>query len=173
MRYYFWGLLLIIVVSSCHNGNGLNKNEGYQTNKNLPQLRNEWAREYEAWKKLDIQNYQFIYSLSNYGRGWGLRIVVKNGQFHEAIDIKTENRTEGWEFTIDDVFKSINNAFDRDEKKEYDAVNGQISTSFYVRYNPEYHFPEEHSIVQNYKDYYKHGGNWVETIIKDFVIIEE
>jgi len=164
MRYYSLGFLLIIAVLSCHND--LDKEE-YKTNKNLPQLRSEWAREYEAWKKLDIQNYQFTYLPDGHGPGWGLRITVKNGQFHEAINIITENQYDYYKLTIDDVFSLINNSFDEDKK----MGDGHIGTSFRVEYDPEYHFPAFFSIVRIFNQPVGSNGN--RTIIKYFTIIDE
>jgi len=167
MRYFLWGLLIIIAVSCCDNS------EKYESNINLPQLRNEWEREYEAWKKLDIQNYRFTYSLPDtLGPDWGLRITVKNGQFYESIDILTGDHEELWyAFTIDDVFKNINNAFDRDEKK-IDVGKGQIGTAFHVRYDPDYHFPAFFSDTSIYNNN-SVEGNGIDIIIYDFTIIDE
>jgi hypothetical protein len=165
MRYLTLGFLVIIAFSCCQD------DVEYKSNINLPQLRSEWAREYEAWKNLDIQNYQFTYKQpETHGPSWGLRITVKNEQFYEAIDIESGDQYDYFELIIDDVFLIINKSFDRDENK-IDVGKHQMGTSFEVRYDPEYHFPAFLSITHIYK--YQGGGNCSETIIKDFTIIDE
>ena len=165
MRYFIFGFLIIIAFSCCDITE-------YETNKDLPRLRNEWASEYEAWKKLDIQNYSFIYSLPEIlGDEWGIRITVKNGQFYESIDIRTGENEELWhKDTIDDIFIRINNSFDYEEKK-LGVSKDMIRTTYKVKYDPEYHFPAYHSVVITYKQ--PTADNSLEIIIYDFTIIDE
>jgi hypothetical protein len=165
MRYFTLGFLIIIAFSCCQD------DVEYKSNINLPQLRSEWAREYEAWKNLDIQNYQFTYQLPDYyGPDMDPRITVKNGQFYEAINIKTGEKEErSVAFTIDSVFLSINKAFDQDERKE--VIGNEIGTLFSIRYDPEYHFPSYHYITKIFNG--NNGGDAPEYIIKDFTIIDE
>ena len=165
MRYFTFGLLIIIAFSCCDITE-------YETNKDLPRLRNEWASEYEAWKKLDVQNYSFIYSLpETCGDEWGIKITVKNGQFNESSDIRTGENTELWyALTIDDIFIGINDSFDREEKK-LDVSKDMIRTTYKARYDPEYHFPAYYSVVITYNQFV--ADNSLEVIIYDFTIIDE
>jgi len=176
MRYYILGLLIIIAVSCCHDDF-----EGYETNKDLPRLRNEWEREYEAWKKLDIQNYRFTHILFPEEVREGLIITVKKGQLYEVIDLETGYPIErevsiSWGAkTIDDVFLRINEYFDLDEKK-IDVSKNQIGSSFKAKYDPDYHFPAYYSVTNIYK--YKHKyhnliGHEKDFAIDDFTIIDE
>jgi len=136
-------------------------------------LRNEWEREYETWKKLDIQNYRFTF-FSYYLLSPEEQItIVKKGQFYEAIDLETgypiEIEVRNWAaITIDDIFSNFNKHFDRDENK--DGGDGLIGRSFKVKYDPDYHFPAFFSVGHIYKYL---GNNEDEYVIDDFTIIDE
>jgi hypothetical protein len=171
MRYYILGFLIIIAVSCCDTYE-------YETNINLSQLRNEWEREYEAWKKLDIQNYRFTFLPYYLISPDGQITIVKKGQFYEAIDLKTGYQIEIEEvrkwmaITIDDRFSSINKHFDEDEKKN-NFSKSLIGRSFKVKYDPDYHFPAFFSVTHIYKYKHKHIGEEDVYVIDDFTIIDE
>jgi hypothetical protein len=158
-RIFIIGLFIAALITGCKVDDGNNNN--YSKNENLPQLRAEWEREYDAWKALDIRDYQFIYNA--YG-GRNGKITVKDGTACDSV----KSGSPGDVFiTIDDLFMTINGNFKEDEDN-YHAPE-HIKTSFSVDYHPEYHFPEGFSIIAYSGG---DGGSW-SFGVSDFCRIED
>jgi len=156
------GLFLVII--------GCETNEKIvpKSNVNLPQLKDEWERNYTAWKLLQIQNYKFAFNLE----GISQTITVKDGNYQSAIDLHSGELGEPHFKTIDALFDSIGNDFSINEKKEF--LPGQIGTYFSVHYDPAYHYPVKYDLVNKFdKRYGSVGGNGFTIEILDFTLFEE
>jgi hypothetical protein len=161
MRIPVMLLCIVFILSAC-NDNDTNNNDGnngiwesnftYQRNENLPQLRAEWEREYEAWKELDIQDYQFVY---NDAITYPVQITIKEGILYSVAARGTQGHSS--EETIDDLFMAIARGFDSDDDTHYPE---QIGTSYTVRYNAQYHYPEYYLIVHVYVASGAIGNYW-------------
>jgi hypothetical protein len=150
MKFPIMILCLVVSFSACNNKSGYT----YQKNENLPQLKVEWELEYEMWKKLAIQDYQFIFHDKN---TYPIRITVKEGAFH---NVEARGRPESYSYyeTIDDLFMTIARGFESDDRNDHHPE--QIRTSYTVRYHHQYHYPEYYSIISVIATSRVGGNGW-------------
>ena len=144
MRFFIVGLCIAMAMTGCKTG--LDNKEEWQPNEALPQLKAKWEKEYAAWKKLNIQDYQFVYSILDIGVNQ--KITVKNGIHESAIDIYFDELGDPFFKTIDEIFESIYEDFLIEENHEYSP--DQTSIHFSVGYDPEYHYPVEYTRIDKY-----------------------
>ena len=149
----------------------------WQPNENMPELLDEWEKQYDAWKSLNIKNYQYIYQ-ECYDPAelvyWDYRsrITVKNGEFFKTAGLSPAG-FRGANETIDWIFYNINRMFQNEIYHGWD--NGsKIGMYFTVNYNPVYHYPEYFEYGYIYDQDWQ-GSNpkfMFSTRISEFILLE-
>jgi hypothetical protein len=117
----------------------------WQPNENMPKLLDEWEKQYEAWKSLNIKNYQYIYQKC-YDPAqlvyWDYRskITIKNGEIFKTSGLSPAGFMGDY-MTIDRIFHDIYGKFEEEIYYGWDNWP-KIGMYFTVNYNPVYHYPE-------------------------------
>jgi hypothetical protein len=150
-----------MAITGCNTSQTNQNNAEWQAE--LLRLRAEWEQEYAAWKSLNIENYQFVFSQI----GSWYKITVRDGTHQSSIDISTDELYPGEDCprTIDELFEWIN--FN-------DKLYNSTERNFSVSYDSQYHYPVEYrSIGPSYHPVYGGaGGNAVILKIMEFTMLD-
>jgi len=118
---------------------------------------NEFNNERMLWEKANNLNYSFHYSYTSSTGPIDIDVVVENG-----IQVK-EAETPG-SYTINDIYKMIENDFTYANTRD---TNGLYGVTINVKYNKEYHYPEEIKYSVSFKGDVVGGGGY-DAVISNF-----
>jgi hypothetical protein len=136
--------------------------------------KNAFDREYLAWERQNIKNYQFVYEYFNDAGPVGpVKITVRENEPTTVESLSPYGDENLTLKSIPDVYIRIKSTFEFIESVKNGTYGGYKinSLTLNITYDPQYHYPKEAVYSEGYEEMVA-GGGYYTLRITNFTVLD-